>query len=112
MEGKRVHVKRTKFAPQIIEASPVSAERNGSPQREGKKRWKRMFNVVRAVKDFQKVRFVVDPRLHRDLDEYPIPLSESTIDESVVHYSDYNVGGASAFCTQERLEYRNLQLYL
>lgn len=66
------------------------------------KRWKKVFNVIKIAKQFQKVRFIVDPKLHEDLDEYPIELEECTVEESSICFTDALTRESKSFYSKER----------
>ena len=68
-----------------------------------RKRWQKAITVVKLAKQFQKVRFVVDPKLHEDLDDCPVELEDSTVDESLIFYTDAKTKEHRSFCSKERL---------
>ena len=65
-------------------------------------RWQKAITIVKLAKQFQKVRFVVDPKLHEDLDDCPVELEESTVDESLIYYTDTKTKEHRSFCSKER----------
>ena len=66
-------------------------------------RWQKALKVLKVTKQFQKVRFVVDPQMHENIDECPVEKEESTVDESQIYYTDAKTAEQKSFCSKERL---------
>lgn len=83
-------------------AHDISHETGTTLTVSSRKRWNKALNVFKVTSHLQKVRFIVDPKLHEDLSECPIELEESMVDESFIHYTDKVTDQIVSFCSKER----------
>jgi len=90
------------FNEQKSIAQDISHETGTTLTGNSRRRWNKALNVFKVTNHLQKVRFIVDPKLHEDLSECPIELEESMVDESFIHYTDRITDQIVSFCSKER----------